>query len=165
MVYILEQTTGCQEQHICSIHKPLIKSAFPRHFTQTKPKTPLRYSLRQNDHFTPFLPILITLKSSISPSKIHSNPYKLRLQSNSTENNIFNKEITHQKPSTYISSIIQNTSKINTFQLYQTHKQYHSIEVIFFTIKFISNSYQKNNTHIYPNNQTNTKHFLPEIII
>ena len=58
VVYILGQTAGSQERHICSIHKPLIKSAFPRHFTKTKPKTPLRYTLRQNAYFTPFSPLL-----------------------------------------------------------------------------------------------------------
>ena len=42
VVYILGHATGSQERHICYIHKLLIKSAFPRHFTQTKPKTPLR---------------------------------------------------------------------------------------------------------------------------
>ena len=114
VVYILGHATGSQERHICSIHKPLIKSAFPRHFTQIKPKIPLRYTLRQNAHFTPFSPIPTTPKTTTYHSKIPSNPWKIKLLSNSTENTIFNNEIAHQKPSTYISSLIQNTSKINT---------------------------------------------------
>ena len=79
-------------------------------------------------HFTTFT----ALKNIKTTFKIPSNPYKSSTFSNSTENTIFNNEITHQKPSIYISSIIQNTSKINTFQSYQIHKQHYSIEVIIF---------------------------------
>ena len=76
VVYILGHATGSQERHICSIHKPLIKSAFPRHFTKTKPKTPLRYTLRQNAHFTPFPPLPTTPKITTYHSKIPSSPRK-----------------------------------------------------------------------------------------
>ena len=83
----------------------------------------------KNQHFHHFL---YRKKSSKNTFKTPLSPYKIRLQSNSTENIIFNKEITHQKPSIHISSITQNTSKINTFQSYQIHKQHYSIEVIIF---------------------------------
>ena len=76
-------------------------------------------------------------KSPLSHQKYLSSPYKIRLQSNSTKNHIFNKEITHQNTPIYNSSIPQNTSKTNTFSQRKIHKQYHSIEVIFFVIKFI----------------------------
>ena len=99
--------------------------------------------------------------------KIPLNPYKIRLLSNSTENIIYNNEITHQKPSIHISSITQNTSKINTFPSHQIHKQYHSIEVIIFIIKFISNSHQKstpNNISSHYHLITSPSHSLPAII-
>ena len=135
VVYILGHATGSQERHICSIHKPLIKSTFPRHFTQTKPKTPLRYTLRQNAHFTPFSPIPTTPKITTIPPKTTSNPYKSILHSNSTKNHIFNNKISPNKPPKSNHKITQNISKINTFQPYQIHKQHYSIEVIFFIIK------------------------------
>ena len=44
-----------------------------------------------------------TIKNNHSNTKIPSNPYKIRFLSNSTENHIFNKEITHLKLSIFIS--------------------------------------------------------------
>ena len=80
----------------------------------------------KNQHFHHFLYRQKSLKIA---SKYLSNPCKLRLKSNSTENTIFNKEITHQNTSIYSSSIQQNTSKINTFTLKRKSKFHSSIEV------------------------------------
>ena len=74
IVYILEQMFDCRKGYICSIHKLLVKSAFPRHFTSNSPKTPLRYRVRQNDHFTPFSPIPTMPKTTTYHSKIPSSP-------------------------------------------------------------------------------------------
>ena len=68
-------------------------------------------------------------KSPVSHPKIPSNPYKLRLQSNSTENPIFNNKkhfTNHIKSNLKISS---NTSKINTFTLQHKSKFQSPIEV------------------------------------
>ena len=128
----------------------------------------LRYTLRANPLKSSISSIFTPSKITLHYTKILSNPYKLRLQSNSAKNHTQSTKFhltNHQKSNIKIT---QNTSKINTFQLHQTHKQYHSIEVIFFTIKFISNSYQK--TTLTSNPQTTkqpyiTKHSIPEIII
>ena len=110
----------------------------------------------KNQCFSPFSISPKIIKNSF---KIPLSPYKIRLLSNSTENTIYNNEITHQKPSIHISSITQNTSKINTFQSYQIHKQHYSIEVIIFyhqihiklTSKVILISYINNQTTPIPN--------------
>ena len=78
----------------------------------------VRYRLRQSPLKSSISPLFTPSKITTIPPKIPSNPYKSSTFSNSAENTIFNKEITYQKPSIYISSIIQNTSKINTFQPY-----------------------------------------------
>ena len=64
----------------------------------------------------------ISLKIIKNSFKIPLSPYKIRLQSNSTKNHIFNKEITHQNTPIYNSSIPQNTSKTNTFSQRKIHK-------------------------------------------
>lgn len=97
------------------------------------------------------------------------SPYKIRLKSNSTENTIYNNEITHQKPSIHISSITQNTSKINTFTQHKIHKQYHSIEVIIFYHQIHIKLTSKIHTNLYLitlslNYNTTLSHFLPVIL-
>ena len=104
------------------------------------PKYPklLRYTLRANPLKSSISPLSTTPKITTYHPKILSNPYKLRLQSNSDKNHTHSIKFhltNHQKSNIKIT---QNTSKINTFQPYQTHKQHYSIEVIFFTIKFTS---------------------------
>ena len=122
MVYILERITGSQERHICSIHASTpILSSIP---SSTKP-----WKINVFRYFN------IT-KNHLIPPKIPSNPYKIRFPSNSTENTIYNKEITLQNQLIYNSKITQNTSKINTFTQHKIYKQYNSIEVTFFTSKF-----------------------------
>ena len=116
----------------------------------------VRYPLRANPTKSSISPLFTSQKITTISPKIPSNPYKSILLSNSTENHIFNKETTHQKLSIYDSKITQITSKINTFSLYQIHKQYHSIEVIIFIIKFISNSHQKST----PNNISSHYHLI-----
>ena len=111
-----------------------------------------------------------TIKNHLIPPKILSNPYKIRLQSNSTENRIYNKEITPLNKLIYKSKIPQNISKINTFTQHKIHKQHHSIEVIIFYhqiyIKLISkNPYQLISHHtITQLHQTTPSHSLPVII-
>ena len=93
-------------------------------------------------------PIFTTPKITIIPPKYLSNPYKLRFQSNSAKNHTQSTKFhltNHQKSNI---KIIQNTSKINTFQLHQTHKQHCSIEVIFFYNQIRIKTHIKNNTHI-----------------
>ena len=165
VVYILGRAAGCRKGHICSIHKLLVKSTFPRHFTQIQLKTPLRYPLRQNIEKSSISPLFTSSKIIKITFKITSNPYKLRLLSNSTENRIHNKETTRQNSSIYISSIIQITSKINTFQPYQIYKQYHSIEVTFFTSKFyIKNLYQTIQINTSVLNILNKQHSHPTFL-
>ena len=108
----------CRKRHISSTHKLLVKSAFPRHFTQIYPKTLLRYPLRQNPLKSSVSPFFTLSKITTLTPKIPSNPYKIRFPSNSTENSIFNKEITLQNQHIYNSSIAQITSKINTFSAF-----------------------------------------------
>ena len=122
IVYILEQMFDYQEGHISSIHKFLVKSTFSKHFTQIQLKTPLRYPLRQNLLKSIISPLFTSPKITTIPPKTPFSPYKIRFQSNLTENTIFNKEITHQKPSIYNSLITQNTSKTNTFSQRKIHK-------------------------------------------
>ena len=83
-------------------------------------------------------PILTQSKITILTQKIPSTPWKIKLLSNSTENTIYNKEITLQNQLIYNSKITQNTSKINTFTQHKIYKQYNSIEVVFFIIKITS---------------------------
>ena len=128
-VYIFRTFVRMVNRHIWCFHKPLVKSAFPRHFTKTKPKTPLRHPLRQNIEKSSISPLTTSSKIATLIPKIPSNPYKSILLSNSTENTIFNKEITHQNYSIYNSSIQQNTSKINTFTIQHKSKFHSSIEV------------------------------------
>ena len=63
---------------------------------------------------------------------------------------MFNKEITHQKPSIYNSSIIQNTSKINTFHYTQSVNNIHLSKSYFLSLtpyqKFTS-THQDHTTH------------------
>ena len=108
---------------------PHVNSKIRNH---SKSNISLRYPLRANPTKSSISPLFAPSKITIIPSKILSNPWKIRLQSNSIENTIFNKEIKHKKPSIYNPSIQQITSKINTFQQCQIHKQHHSIEVIIF---------------------------------
>ena len=107
-----------------------LKHHFDTHFDKTL----------KNQAFSPFF---TPSKITTIPPKIPSNPWKISISSNSTENTIFNKEITHQNQSIYSSPTTQNTSKINTFQQYQVYKQHHFIEVINFIIKFILNLHQE----------------------
>ena len=74
VVYILEQAAGSKEGHICSIHKPLVKSTFSKHFTQIQLKTPLRYPLRQNPPKSSISPFFTPSKITTIPPKIPSNP-------------------------------------------------------------------------------------------
>ena len=104
---------------------------------------PLRYLLRQNPLKSSIPPLFTSSKITTIPPKIPSNPYKIRFPSNSTENTIYNKEITLQNQLIYNSKITQTTSKINIFQPCQINKQHHSIEVIiFYNQTNIKNSYQ-----------------------
>ena len=121
----------------------------------------------KNQRFHHFLYCQKSLKIA---SKYLSNLYKIRLQSNSTENRIYNKEITPLNKLIYKSKIPQNISKINTFTQHKIHKQHHSIEVIIFYhqiyIKLISKksipTYISSHHHsIAPNH---TQHSLPAII-
>ena len=99
---------------------------------------PLRYPLRQNPLKLSISPLFTPSKITTIPPKILSTHWKIRLLSNSTENTIYNKEITLQNQLIYNSKITQNTSKINTFTQHKIYKQYNSIEVIFFIIKITS---------------------------
>ena len=116
------------------------------------PKPPfwVRYPLRANPLKSSISPLFTSSKITTIPPKILSKPYKIRLQSNSTENTIFNKEITHQKPSIYNSSIIQNTSKINTFHYTQSANNIHLSKSYFLSLtpyqKFTS-THQDHTTH------------------
>ena len=76
MVYILEQMFDCRKGHISSIHKPLVKSAFPRHFTSNSPKQPLRYPLRANQTKSSISLLFTTPKITILTPKILSTHYK-----------------------------------------------------------------------------------------
>ena len=99
---------------------------------------PLRYRLRSNSTKSSISPLFTPSKITTYNPKIPSKTYKLRLQSNSAKNHTQSTKFhltNHQKSNIKIT---QNTSKINAFTLHQTHKQHHSIEVIFFTIKFTS---------------------------
>ena len=129
IVYILEQAFDCQEGHICSIHKPLVKSAFPRHFTLIQLKTPLRYPLRQSPLKSSISPLFIPSKITTLTQKIHSNPYKSNTFSNSPKNTIFNNKTTSHKPPKIQSQNLTNTSKINTFTIQYKSKFHTSIEV------------------------------------
>ena len=156
-------TSGSQERHICSIHTSTLKIQFHKNHQKKYPKS-LRYTLRANPVKSSISPISTTPKITTYHSKITSTPYKLRLQSNSTKNHTQSTKFhltNHQKSNIKIT---QNTSKINTFQLHQTHKQYHSIEVIIF---YNQTHIKKTTLTSYPNNKTtihHTKHSLPEII-
>ena len=138
VVYILEQTSGCQERYICSIHKLLVKSTFPKYLTKNHSQTPLRYPLRANPLKSSISQLFTPSKITTIPPEIPSTHWKIRLLSNSTENTIYNKEITLQNQLIYNSKITQNTSKINTFTQHKIYKQYNSIEVVFFIIKITS---------------------------
>ena len=137
-VYIFRTSVRLQTRHISSIHKLLVKSTFPRHFTQIQLKKPLRYPLRQNPLKSSISPLFTSSKITTIPPKILSTHWKIKLLSNSTKIPIYNKEITRQNTHIYNSSIQQNTSKINTFTQYKIYKQYNSIEVVFFIIKISS---------------------------
>ena len=76
--------------YICSIHKLLAKSTFPKYLIKNHPKQSLRYTLRQNPLKSSISPLFTPSKITILTPKIPSNTYKLRLQSNSTKNPIFN---------------------------------------------------------------------------
>lgn len=121
-VYIFITSVRLQTRYIYSIHKLLVKSAFPKYFIQNLSKQPLRYPLRANPLKSSISPLSTTPKITTYHPKIPSKPYKIRLQSNSTKNHIFNKEITHQNTPIYNSSIPQNTSKTNTFSQRKIHK-------------------------------------------
>ena len=137
--------------YICSIHKLLAKSTFPKYLIKNHPKQSLRYTLRQNPLKSSISPLFTPSKITTIPPKTTSNPYKSILHSNSTKNHIFNNKISPHKPPKSNHKITQNISKINTFQPYQIHKQHYSIEVIFFIIKnhikiftLISNTKKRN---------------------
>ena len=108
-----------------------------------------------------FSPIFTTPKITTIPPKTPLSPYKIRLKSNSTENIIFNKEITHQNTPIYNSSITKNTSKINTFQQHSIHKQHHSIEVIIFYHQIHIKLTSKIHTNLY---LITLSHSLPVIL-
>ena len=168
VVYILEQAAGSQERHISSIHKLLVKSAFSKHFTQIQLKTPLRYPLRQNLEKSSISSLSTPSKITTIPPKIPSNHWKISILSNLTENTIFNKEITHQKPSIYNSLITQNTSKSNTFHYTQSANNIHLSKSYFLSLtpyqKFTS-THQDHTTHqSQSTKQYHTPHSLPAII-
>ena len=107
-------------------------------------------------------------KSPLFHSKIPSNPWKISILSNLTENTIFNKEITHQKPSIYNSLITQNTSKSNTFHYTQSANNIHLSKSYFLSLtpyqKFTS-THQDHTTHqSQSTKQYHTPHSLPAII-
>ena len=158
MVYILGQAAGNQEQHICSIHKLLVKSAFPKYLIKNHPNNHFDTHFDKTQQNQAFHHFSQHQKSPYTTPKILSTPYKIRLQSNSTKNHTQSTKFHLTNNQKFNIKIIQNTSKINTFQLHQTHKQYHSIEVIFFTIKLISNSHQKITLISNPNNKTTIHH-------
>ena len=54
VVYIIKQLAGCQERHISSIHKLLVKSTFPRHPTSNITSTPTSSKSTKIKHFTTF---------------------------------------------------------------------------------------------------------------
>ena len=54
IVYILEQVFDCRKGHICSIHKPLVKSTFPRHFTSNTTSVPSSTKPTKIKHFITF---------------------------------------------------------------------------------------------------------------
>ena len=114
-VYIFRTSVRLSERYICSTHKLLVKSTFPKCFTSNPPKQPLRYPLRQSPLKSSISPFFTPSKITTISPKTPSNPYKIRFHSNSTENHIFNKEIIHKNTSIYNTSIQQNTSNINTF--------------------------------------------------
>ena len=80
MVYILEQITGSQERHICSIHASTpILSSIP---SSTKP---WKINVFRHSHNT---------KNHQKHLQNPSNPYKIRLQSNLIKNHkIFSKNL------------------------------------------------------------------------
>ena len=139
-------------ENVCSVYTPGVFTFLEQMFdcqngisVVSTPKSPfrVRYPLRQNIEKSSISPLFTSPKITTITPKILSNPYKLRLLSNSTENTIYNKEITLQNQLIYNSPTTQNTSKINTFQQYQVYKQHHFIEVINFIIKFILNLHQE----------------------
>ena len=126
----------------------------------------LRYTLRANPLKSSISPLSTTPKITIIPPKILSNPYKIRLQSNSTKNYTQSTKfhlINHQNPiskslKTPVKSILFNHIKLtNNTTLSKSY---------FFTIKITSKLISKNNTHIKSTNNKkttihHTKHFLP----
>ena len=52
IVYIFRTFIRHVNRHICSIHKLLVKSAFPRHFTQTITSVPTSTKPTKIKHFT-----------------------------------------------------------------------------------------------------------------
>ena len=54
IVYILEQMFDYQEGHICSIHKPIVKSTFPRHFTSNTTSIPTSTKPNKIKYFITF---------------------------------------------------------------------------------------------------------------
>ena len=137
-VYIFRTNVRLQTRYICSIHKPLVKSAFPRHFTSIQLKATTSIHTSTNPTKSSILQLFTTPKIAILTPKIPSNPYKIRLKSNSTQNHTQSTKfyLTNYQKSNL--KITQNTSKTNTFQPYQIRKQHHYIEVIFL---ISSNSY------------------------
>ena len=65
-----------------------------------------------------FSPFRHRQKSPHTTQKHLSNPYKIRLQSNSTKNHIQSTKFHLINYQNHSPKIIQNTSKINTFQPY-----------------------------------------------
>ena len=127
--YIFRTFVRQANRHICSTHKPLVKSAFPKYFTLIQLKTPLRYPLRQTPAKSSIPPLFIPSKITTLTQKIHSNPYKSNTFSNSPKNTIFNNKTTSHKPPKIQSQNLKNTSKINTFTLQHKSKFHLSIEV------------------------------------
>lgn len=74
VVYILVYATKSQEWHICSTHKLLVKSTFPKYLIKNHPKQPLRYPLRQNPLKSSISPLPTKPKITTIPLKIPSKP-------------------------------------------------------------------------------------------
>ena len=115
-----------------------------------------------------FSPIFTPSKITTIPPKTPLSPYKIRLQSNSTKNHIFNKEITHQKTSIYNSLITQNTNKSNTFHYTQSANNIHlskSYFLLLTTYQKFTSTHQDHTTHqSQSTKQYHTPHSLPAII-
>ena len=116
VVYIFEQVFDCQKGHISSIHTSITIFEFGNEFD----KMPILRHFHNFPHHQ---------KTPLFHQKSSQRIEKIRLLSNSTENTIYNKEITLQNQLIYNSKITQNTSKINTSTLQHKSKFHSSIEV------------------------------------